>query len=395
MPTLLLVVFINFVGIGALIPVLPYTVIETLGLSASVMTLLLASFAMAMFLSNPLLGRLSDHIGRRPVLIASLFVNALAHLWFAFSDDIIQMFAARILAGLAAGNTGVIQAIIADRVASAERARYMGLFGAAIGTGFVAGPALGGLLSGIGSGPLHQAPFLLAAGFSFLALALSIRIEESAAHRQMTPSVKQPLGVRLASIMHSPLALFALAFFCLNLSFAQVEASFVLLLRDYLDFDARQTGWLFTYIGVCIILVQGGLINTAVRRLGEIGTVGFGASLLVIGQILTVIMAVGLLVGNDYPLVQMLIVTTAVCFGFGFSNPALSAAASNAAGKTTMGGALGMVQGFGALGQVGGLVLAGPLYHLGGAHYSFGFGAAITLILLAVAFYLRQRPVSA
>ena len=395
MPTLLLVVFINFVGIGALIPVLPYTVIETLGLSASVMTLLLASFAMAMFLSNPLLGRLSDHIGRRPVLIASLFVNALAHLWFAFSDNIIQMFAARILAGLAAGNTGVVQAIIADRVASAERARYMGLFGAAIGTGFVAGPALGGLLSGVGSGPLHQAPFLLAAGFSFLALALSIRIKESAAHRQMTPSAKQPLGVRLASIMHSPLALFALAFFCLNLSFAQVEASFVLLLRDYLDFDARQTGWLFTYIGVCIIVVQGGLINTAVRRFGEVGTVGFGASLLVIGQILTVIMAVGLLVGNDYPLVQMLIVTTAVCFGFGFSNPALSAAASNAAGKTTMGGALGMVQGFGALGQVGGLVLAGPLYHLGGAHYSFGFGAAITLILLAVAFYLRQRPVSA
>ena len=395
MPTLLLVVFINFVGIGALIPVLPYTVIETLGLSASVMTLLLASFAMAMFLSNPLLGRLSDHIGRRPVLIVSLFVNALAHLWFAFSDNIIQMFAARILAGLAAGNTGVIQAIIADRVASAERARYMGLFGAAIGTGFVAGPALGGLLSGIGSGPLHQAPFLLAAGFSFLALALSIRIEESATHRQMTPSLQQPLGLRLASIMHSQLALFALAFFCLNLSFAQVEASFVLLLRDYLDFDARQTGWLFTYIGVCIILVQGGLINTAVRRFGEVGTVGFGASLLVIGQILTVIMAVGLLVGNDYPLVQMLIVTTAVCFGFGFSNPALSAAASNAAGKTTMGGALGMVQGFGALGQVGGLVLAGPLYHLGGAHYSFGFGAAITLILLAVAFYLRQRPVSA
>ncbi|MDA0333162.1 MAG: MFS transporter [Proteobacteria bacterium] len=394
MPTLLLVVFINFVGIGALIPVLPYTVIETLGLSATVMTLLLASFAMAMFLSNPLLGRLSDHIGRRPVLIASLLVNALAHLWFAFSDDIIQMFAARILAGLAAGNTGVIQAIIADRVASHQRARYMGLFGAAIGTGFVAGPALGGLLSGVGSGPLHQAPFLLAAGFSFLALALSVRIEESAAHRQVASSAKQPLVNRLATIMRSPLALYALAFFCLNLSFAQVEASFVLLLRDYLDFDARQTGWLFTYIGVCIILVQGGLINSAVRRFGEVGTVGFGASLLVVGQILTAVMAVGLLIGNGYPLVQMLIVTTAVCFGFGFSNPALSAAASNAAGKTTMGGALGMVQGFGSLGQVGGLVLAGPLYHLGGVHYSFGFGAAITLILLAVAFHLRQRPVS-
>ena len=196
-------------------------------------------------------------------------------------------------------------------------------------------------------------------------------------------------------MMRGPLALYALAFFCLNLSFAQVEASFVLLLRDYLDFDVLQTGWLFTYVGLCIILVQGGLINIAVRRFGEVGTVVFGASLLVAGQILTAVMAVGLLIGNGYPLVQMLIVTTAICFGFGFSNPALSAAASNAAGKTTMGGALGMVQGFGSLGQVGGLVLAGPLYHLGGACHPFGFGAAITLILLAVVFYLRQRSVLA
>jgi MFS family permease len=106
-------------------------------------------------------------------------------------------------------------------------------------------------------------------------------------------------------------------------------------------------------------------------------------------------MALGLLIGNDYPLVQMVVTTTAVCFGLGFSNPALSAAASNAAGAETMGGALGTVQGFGSLGQVGGLVLAGPLYHLGGAQYSFGFGAVITCILLAIAFYLRRQPVSA
>jgi len=391
MPVLLLVVFINFVGIGALIPVLPYTVIETLGMSATVMTLLLASFAFAMFLSNPLLGRLSDYIGRRPVLVFSLAVNVLAHMWFALSDDIIHMFAARILAGLAAGNTGVIQAMIADRVEAKDRARYMGLFGAAIGTGFVAGPALGGLFSGLGDGPLHQAPFLLAAAFGAIALLLSMRLRESAA---VAPSEKAPrasLGARVRTVLHSELALYALAFFCLNLSFAQVEASYILLLRDYLGFSAKQTGWLFTYIGVCIVLVQAGLINVAVRYFGEVGTVGFGASMLVFGQAITVLLSLGLVLGNAYPLAQIVVTTTAVCFGFGFSNPALSAAASNAAGKTTMGGALGTVQGFASLGQVAGLVLAGPLYQLGGSHYPFAFGAGITAVLLGIVIVLKRR----
>ncbi len=392
MLVLLLVVFVNFVGIGALIPVLPYTVIETLGLSATTMTLLLASFAFAMFLSNPLLGRLSDHVGRRPVLIFSLLVNVLAHIWFALSTDIVQMFAARILAGLAAGNTGVIQAMIADGVNPRERARYMGLFGAAIGTGFVAGPALGGLFSGLGEGPLHQAPFLLAAGFGTVALLLSLRLNETTTKATASIAAKTLLLDRIKIVFRSELALYTLACFCLSLSFAQVEASYVLLLRDYLGFGATKTGWLFTYIGVCIILVQSVLINAAVRRFGEVGTVAFGASLLLIGQALTVLMSLGFMAGANYPLVQILTTTTAVCFGFGLSNPALSAAASNAAGKETMGGALGTVQGFASLGQVSGLVLAGPLYQLGGAHFPFGFGVCITSLLLVVMIVLKRRP---
>ena len=392
MLVLLLVVFVNFVGIGALIPVLPYTVIETLGLSATTMTLLLASFAFAMFLSNPLLGRLSDHVGRRPVLIFSLMVNVLAHIWFALSTDIVQMFAARILAGLAAGNTGVIQAMIADRVNPGERARYMGLFGAAIGTGFVAGPALGGLLSGLGEGPLHQAPFLLAAGFGTIALLLSLRLNGRATKANASIAANILLLDRIKIVFRSELALYTLAFFCLNLSFAQIEASYVLLLRDYLGFGAAKTGWLFAYIGVCIILVQSVLINVAVRRFGEVGTVAFGAGLLLIGQGLTVLISLGFTASANYPLVHIVTTTTAVCFGFGFSNPALSAAASNAAGKETMGGALGTVQGFASLGQVGGLVLAGPLYQPGGAHFPFGFGVCITSLLLFIMIVLKRRP---
>ena len=93
---LLLITFVNFVGIGALIPILPYTVIENLGYSETVMTALLASFALAMFIANPILGRLSDKVGRQPVFLISLIIGTAAHLWFALSNDILSIFAARI-----------------------------------------------------------------------------------------------------------------------------------------------------------------------------------------------------------------------------------------------------------------------------------------------------------
>ncbi len=125
MHVLLLIVCINFVGVGALIPILPYTILESMGQPASVMTLLLASFALAMFVANPILGRLSDHIGRRRVLFFSLALTGVAHFWFAMSDQLWQLFLARILAGIGSGNTGVIQAMITDRTSLEKRAQYM------------------------------------------------------------------------------------------------------------------------------------------------------------------------------------------------------------------------------------------------------------------------------
>ena len=233
MPVLLLIVGINFVGVGALIPVLPYAVIDTMGMPASVMTLLLASYAFAMFLANPVLGRLSDHFGRRRILWISLGIGALSHLWFALSGDILTMFAARIISGFAAGNTGVIQAMIADRSSPEKRAQYMGLFGASIGLGFVAGPAVGGLLGGLGSGAPHQVPFLLAAGLSMLALMLTLRLKAAPADRIIPERSTLSNVQRITALLSSPLALYAIASMLLNLSFAQVEASFVLVSVSY------------------------------------------------------------------------------------------------------------------------------------------------------------------
>ncbi len=387
---LLLIVFVNFVGIGALIPILPYTVIENLGYSETVMTALLASFALAMFIANPILGRLSDRIGREPVLLASLIIGTIAHICFALTNDIVVMFVARIIAGLSAGNIGVIQAIIADRTRSEDRAKTMGFLGAAIGSGFVLGPALGGLLGGIGHGPVHQVPFLVAAFFSFISVCLAFRMK--VAHRSDVSEKQRAPFFNLYQILFSrPLGLFALAFFCLNLAFAQVEASYVLLVRDLLDFGPKQTGGLFTYIGVCIILVQGGLIGRLSKRFGDLKIVLCGVGLLALGQAGSAFLA------GFWPsqqganaLLAVLVATSFVCVGFALTNPTLSAASSKAARQGEVGGALGLVQGCGSMGQVIGLSIAGPLYQAGTGMLSFGFGFIVSCFLVVIAFLLYR-----
>ncbi len=390
---LLLITFVNFVGIGALIPILPYTVIENLGYSETVMTALLASFALAMFVANPILGRLSDRVGRQPVLLISLTIGTAAHLWFALSNDIISMFAARIIAGLSAGNIGVIQAIIVDNSKPEARARIMGFLGAAIGSGFVLGPAIGGLLGGLGSGPVHQVPFLVAALFSFIAVCLALRLKLQSVKGAVAPD-RQGFFLLFKSMLSSPIGLFALAFFCLNLAFAQVEASYVLLVRDLLDFGPRQTGWLFTYIGVCIIIVQGGLIGKLTRAFGEMRVVVAGVSVLALGQLVTTIIAGGDSLFGSSVFLTVLVSTSFVCVGFALTNPTLSAASSHAARADQMGGALGLVQGSGSMGQVIGLSIAGPLYQAGSGRLSFGFGFVITCMLLVVVWQIKSRRTS-
>lgn len=395
---LLLITFVNFVGIGALIPILPYTVIENLGYSETVMTALLASFALAMFIANPILGRLSDKVGRQPVLLISLIIGTAAHLWFALSNDILSMFVARIIAGLSAGNIGVIQAIIADNSKPEARARIMGFLGAAIGSGFVLGPAIGGLLGGLGDGPVHQVPFLVAALFSFIAVCLAMRLKLQSVQSAIdstidstTDSGRQGFFQLFKSMLSSPIGLFALAFFCLNLAFAQVEASYVLLVRDLLDFGPRQTGWLFTYIGVCIIIVQGGLIGKLTNAFGEMRVVVAGVTVLAAGQLVTTIIAGGASPFGNSLFLAILVSTSFVCVGFALTNPTLSAASSYAARSGQMGGALGLVQGFGSMGQVIGLSIAGPLYQAGTGRLSFGFGFVVTCLLLVVVWQIKSR----
>lgn len=385
---LLLVVFVNFVGVGALIPVLPFAVIDEAGGSETVMALLMASFAFAMFVGAPILGLISDRIGRKKVLVGAVFLSTIAHLTFALSTDLTTMFIARILAGLGAGNISVIQAIVTDNTKPEDRAKWMGFIGAFIGFGFVAGPALGGLLSG-SFGAVHTAPFLLASFLSAIGFVLTlVNVKESIA-----PSCKEklPFSQKWSDFKGAGLTQFALATFFLNLAFAQVEVSFVLVLKDLLGYTSQNTGWIFTWIGILIVIIQGGLIGPVSKKITDLGTAVMGAIFLGLGQVLTVVLVLtgfGVL-GSDT--LMVLIATSLVCIGFAFCNPTMSSAASKRAKIGQIGGSLGVVQGFGSLGQVSGLIAAGPLYQLGGGVMTFGVGSIICMALVLSLLWIMMR----
>jgi len=388
MKGLLLVVFVNFVGVGALIPVLPYAVIDEAGGSEFSMAMLMASFALAMFIGSPILGSLSDRIGRKKVLITSILITTLGYLVFALTTNLALMFVSRIISGLASGNISVVHAIITDNTKPDQRARWMGLMGACVGLGFVAGPALGGLLSGLG-GAVHMAPFLVAAALAFLGMVLcQFFVDESI---RPDPKMRLPFKERWGDFMASGLGGFAVAVFLLNLAFAQVEVSFVLVMKDVLGFTSMNTGWVFTWIGVLIVIVQGGLIGPITGWIGDMGAALAGSVFLGAGQLMTMfLIPFGFMVAGS-SVAGVILSTTFVCVGFALTNPTLASASSKRARTGKIGGSIGLVQGFGSLGQVSGLILAGPLYQLGGGGLTFGTGGVICFGLALTNLWIIMR----
>ncbi|HEY7506053.1 MAG TPA: MFS transporter, partial [Nitrososphaera sp.] len=165
--SIILVVFIDLLGFSLIIPLLPYYA-QTFNASDTTIGLLLASYAAAQLIGAPLLGRASDRFGRRPILLISIFGTFLGFLIFGFAKSLVMLFASRILQGLTGGNLSVAQAYITDVTDAKSRNRGLGMIGAAFGLGFIIGPALGGLLSGIS----YSVPAFVAAGLSFINLLL-------------------------------------------------------------------------------------------------------------------------------------------------------------------------------------------------------------------------------
>jgi len=319
-------VFIDLIGFGIVIPVLPYYAEGThFGATPSQVGLLFASYSAMQLVFAPVLGRLSDKYGRRPVLLFSLLGTALGFLMLGFATTLWMLFLGRIIDGISGGNISTAQAYIADITTKENRAKGMGLIGAAFGLGFVFGPAIGGILSRWGI----SVPFLFAGSLAFgNAILLYFVLPEtvtpdhparvSAASgrgwQQLLDGLKQP---RLAHVMT--------IYFLSIVAFSIMTAVFSLFLMFRLGYDPWHNGWIFAFVGIISATIQGGLIGKMVKRFGEPVLVIAGALLFSASLFMTPF------VGPSTGVIGILVVGAVAAIGNALMAPSLTSLASKSA----------------------------------------------------------------
>jgi DHA1 family tetracycline resistance protein-like MFS transporter len=380
--TVFVIVFVDLLGFGLILPLLPYYA-ERFGATPWVVGLLTASYAAAQLVGAPVLGRLSDRHGRRPILLISIAGTALGFLLLGFAEplgsalagilpqslfggDLVAaanvatlgvLFLSRILDGVTGGNISVAQAYITDITDEENRARGLGLIGAAFGLGFIIGPAVGGALS---AGERYAVPAFFAAGLAFLNwIAVLIWLPESLTDEVRAQLAKRPTGAVLSvselwKAMRRPRfgPLLSVRLFY-GLAFATFTGVFALYAQYRLELDSTQTGYVLAYVGFLVVLVQGVAIGRLTKRFPE--------NRLILASVL--VLAVALLAWAFAPSVPVLLVVLApLSFASGVLNTVINSAITKSVYPEEVGGALGVAASIESLTRVigpaaGGFVL--------------------------------------
>ena len=393
--TIFLTVFLDLLGFGLVVPYLP-GVARDHGATPFVATLLGAAYSAMQFLFVPVWGHLSDRTGRRPILLGSIAASAIGMAALGTVGTLFGLFAARVFVGIATANIAVAAAYIADVTRPEDRARGMGLIGAAIGFGFVLGPVIGGLLQA--HSPIARVgamPAYTAAALSVVNLALAARfLPESLAPEDRGKKVRSasPLDAgRLRAATSTPgVPVAMLVHFVVILSFSGLEQTFRLFTADAFDLGTKETGYILGVVGVVLILVQGGLIRPLGRAVPERSLVRAGV----------VIEAAGFVAVAMSPVVTsgkvaaLVIGMAVIAFGSGLVNPSLSALVSRLGAREGQGSVLGVLQSAGALARVFGPAAGGVLYQSFGPRAPYA-AAAFGMLLAAIASIWLRAPAKA
>ncbi|MBI1813350.1 MAG: MFS transporter [Deltaproteobacteria bacterium] len=354
---LFLTVFVDLLGFGIVIPLLPYYA-HRFAASGVTAGALVACYSAMQLVFAPLWGRLSDRVGRRPVMLVSLAASTLSYALFASATGLGMLFLSRLLAGAGGANIAVAQAFIADVTSDEERAKGMGVIGAAFGLGFVFGPAIGGLLAAYG----HWAPGAAAALICGANLVIAIvRLPESlpSARRSMSDAPREhPLRHVGRALQHAQLTPLLVLFFVVVFAFATMETTLSLLCATYFQLPAAQIYWLFGFMGLTMSVVQGGLIGRLASYTDERRMVTGGCALLAIGLLATPF---------AYPFAPLLVALALVACGQGIASPTLSSLISKVSSAAEQGGVLGLSQSMGSLARILGPLWGGLLFDWGPA----------------------------
>ncbi|KPL82356.1 MFS transporter [Thermanaerothrix daxensis] len=351
--SIFLIVFIDLLGFGLILPLLPYYA-ETFGATDFEVGLLVAVYAAAQFVGTPLLGRLSDRVGRRPVLLISIAGNLVGFVLLALAQSLEMLFVARILAGFTGGNISVAQAYISDVTDARSRARGLGLIGAAFGLGFIIGPALGGLLSQWG----FAVPALGAAALSLINFLLVVAWlpESLTAQARQDARERPPLTLRaMVEALRKPLVgpLLHTRFF-FALAFSMFQTIFALYALRRFDLGARETGYILAYVGLLSVLVQGVAVGKLAQRFEE-------RTLILASTALMALSLIGWALAPSVPVLLLILAPTALSGGV--LNTVINSAISKTVAPIEVGGTLGIASALEALTRilspaVGSLLLA-------------------------------------
>lgn len=359
-------VFIDLIGFGIVIPVLPFYAEGTkFGATPSQVGLLFASYSVMQLVFSPILGRLSDKYGRRPVLLVSLLGTALGFLILGFATTLWMLFVGRIIDGISGGNISTAQAYIADVTTREERAKGMGLIGAAFGLGFVLGPAIGGILSRWGI----SVPFLFAGSLALAnAVLLYFTLPETVTRdhpARVSAASGRALGQLITSVKNPRLGFVLTIYFLSIVAFSIMTATFSLFMMFRLGYDAFHNGWIFAFVGVISAIIQGGLIGRLVKKFGEPRLVILG------GLLFTVSLFAIPFVTPATGLVAILILGAVTAIGQALTAPSLSSLASKSASAGEQGVVLGVTQSVASLARAVGPSLAAILIYSATAHMGF------------------------
>lgn len=379
--TLFLVVFLDLIGFGMIIPVFPFYA-ERIGVSPSSVIFFLGLYSAGQLVGAPLWGSLSDRIGRRPVLLFTLLANAASCVMLAFADTGATLALSRIIAGLSAGNISAAYAYTTDITTDATRPKALGLLGSAFGMGFILGPALGGLLAGAENddgSSLARVAYAAAIMSTVAFLLTLIKLPESLPpDKRRQPDTKRVgMGVYFA---RPSLRGLLTATVVVVAAVSLLQSTLALYSAERFAVGPRTLGWMYGFTGIISVGVQAGAIGRLTTRFGAHRLATYGI----------VLIAIGILAIPFAPAIPSLVAALAVfAVGSALFNPSISGLVAAAAAPHERGGVLGAYQGAASLGRVIGPVMGSGVASLVGLGGPFMVGAVICVA--GTVLVVRQR----